>query len=76
MFAVFQSGGKQFVVNEGDVLSVEKVNAEPGQVVLFDRVLLIDAGGLRFDGDYHEMTASGDPFIRTFLLRKDSHDDA
>ncbi len=40
-----------------------------------DRVLLIDAGGLRFSGDYAEMTASDDPFIRTFLLRKDSHDD-
>lgn len=41
-----------------------------------DRVLLIEGGGLRFDGDYHAMTASDDPFIRAFLLRKDSHDDA
>jgi phospholipid/cholesterol/gamma-HCH transport system ATP-binding protein len=40
-----------------------------------DRVLLIDSGGLRFDGDYLQMTASDDPFIRTFLLRKDSYDD-
>lgn len=40
-----------------------------------DRVLLIDAGGLRFNGDYAAMAASDDPFIRTFLLRKDSHDD-
>jgi phospholipid/cholesterol/gamma-HCH transport system ATP-binding protein len=40
-----------------------------------DRVLLIDAGGLRFNGEYAAMTASDDPFIRTFLLRKDSHDD-
>src|SRR5512143_600730 len=35
-----------------------------------DRVLLIDSGGLRFDGDYPQMTASEDPFIRTFLLTK------
>ncbi len=41
-----------------------------------DRVLLIDGGGLRFSGDHADMLASRDPFIRTFLLRKDSHDDA
>jgi phospholipid/cholesterol/gamma-HCH transport system ATP-binding protein len=41
-----------------------------------DRVLLIDGGRLRFDGEYAGMIASRDPFIRTFLLRKDSHDDA
>jgi phospholipid/cholesterol/gamma-HCH transport system ATP-binding protein len=41
-----------------------------------DRVLLIDGGGFRFAGEYAEMVASQDPFIRTFLLRKDSHDDA
>jgi phospholipid/cholesterol/gamma-HCH transport system ATP-binding protein len=41
-----------------------------------DRVLLIDAGGLRFNGEYREMLASDDPFIQTFLLRKDRHDDA
>jgi len=40
-----------------------------------DRVLLIDGGGLRFSGDYAELAASADPFIRTFLLRKESHDD-
>jgi phospholipid/cholesterol/gamma-HCH transport system ATP-binding protein len=41
-----------------------------------DRVLLIDSGGLRFSGDYADLAASDDPFIRTFFLRKDSHDDA
>jgi phospholipid/cholesterol/gamma-HCH transport system ATP-binding protein len=41
-----------------------------------DRVLLIDAGGLRFNGEYREMLASDDPFVQTFLLRKDRHDDA
>jgi phospholipid/cholesterol/gamma-HCH transport system ATP-binding protein len=41
-----------------------------------DRVLLIGDGGFRFAGEYAEMVASPDPFIRTFLLRKDSHDDA
>lgn len=40
-----------------------------------DRVLLIESGQIRFDGEYAEMTASRDPFVRTFLLRKDSHHD-
>jgi phospholipid/cholesterol/gamma-HCH transport system ATP-binding protein len=40
-----------------------------------DRVLLIDAGGLGFSGDYADLAASDDPFIRTFFLRKDQHDD-
>lgn len=41
-----------------------------------DMVLLVDDGGLRFSGDYADLAASDDPFIRTFFLRKDSHDDA
>jgi large subunit ribosomal protein L21 len=42
MFAVIRTGGKQYVVKEGDVLRVEKLGAEAGQAVLFDQVLLID----------------------------------
>ena len=41
-----------------------------------DRVLLLNDGGLRFAGDYAELAASRDEFIRTFFLRKDHHDDA
>jgi phospholipid/cholesterol/gamma-HCH transport system ATP-binding protein len=41
-----------------------------------DRVLLINDGGLRFSGDYADLAAADDPFIRRFLLRKDSHDNA
>lgn len=41
-----------------------------------DRVLLLGDGGLRFSGDYADLAASDDEFIRTFFLRKDHHDDA
>jgi len=41
-----------------------------------DRVLLLNDGGLRFSGDYADLAVADDPFIRTFFLRKDSHDDA
>ncbi len=41
-----------------------------------DRVLVIDGGGLRFSGGSPELAAADDPFIRTFFLKRDSHDDA
>jgi len=44
MFAVIKTGGKQYVVKEGDVLAVETLSAEAGSSFLFDQVLLIDDG--------------------------------
>ncbi len=44
MYAVIKSGGKQYRVKEGDILSVEKLEAEKGQVVDFDQVLLVEDG--------------------------------
>ncbi len=41
MFAVIETGGKQYKVNEGDVIFVEKLNAEEGEKVVFDKVLLV-----------------------------------
>jgi large subunit ribosomal protein L21 len=44
MFAVFQSGGKQHRVTEGDVVQLELLNAEPGEEVVFDKVLMVANG--------------------------------
>ncbi len=44
MFAVFESGGKQHRVAEGEVLRVEKLPAAPGDNIVFDKVLLIADG--------------------------------
>jgi large subunit ribosomal protein L21 len=41
MFAIIKTGGKQYKIQAGDVLSVEKIPAQPGQRVLFNQVLLI-----------------------------------
>jgi len=41
-----------------------------------DEVLVIDSGGLRFAGAAAELAASNDRFVRTFFLKRDSHDDA
>ncbi|MHA1550105.1 MAG: 50S ribosomal protein L21 [Alphaproteobacteria bacterium] len=40
MFAVFKSGGKQYKVQKGDTLALEKLDAE--KTVIFDKVLMID----------------------------------
>ena len=42
MKAIFVTGGKQYYVTEGDVLYVEKINAEVGETVKFDEVLFVD----------------------------------
>lgn len=45
MYAVIETGGKQYRVQEGDVLKVEKLPAEEGAVVEFDRVLTVVNNG-------------------------------
>ena len=41
MFAVVQIGGKQYKVQEGDIIFVEKLNCEEGATVTFDQVLAV-----------------------------------
>lgn len=42
MKAVFETGGKQYYVSEGDVLYVEKLDVEASKDVEFDTVLMVD----------------------------------
>ena len=44
MYAVIETGGKQYKVSEGDVIYVEKLDVEAGAEVSFDKVLLIGEG--------------------------------
>ncbi len=41
MYAVIQTGGKQYRVSEGDILRVELLEKNPKQAVTFDQVLLV-----------------------------------
>ena len=41
MFAVFKTGGKQYRVAAEDVLKVDKVKGEPGEIVEFGEVLVV-----------------------------------
>jgi large subunit ribosomal protein L21 len=44
MYAVFVSGGKQHRVAEGDIVRLELLEAEAGQAIEFDQVLLVSNG--------------------------------
>ena len=44
MYAVFRSGGKQYRAAKGDVLRLEKIEAEEGATIQFDDVLLVGEG--------------------------------
>ena len=44
MYAVIQTGGKQFRVEPGKVVTVEKLQGDVGAKVVFDQVLLVSSG--------------------------------
>jgi large subunit ribosomal protein L21 len=54
MYAVIETGGKQYRVKEGDVIVVEKLKAEVGEKVEFDRVLCLGEG---------DKVAIGQPYL-------------
>ena len=45
MYAIIETGGKQYKVSEGDVLMVEKLDTAEGEAVGFDRVLTVVKDG-------------------------------
>ena len=55
MHAIIETGGKQYKVAEGDTLFIEKLNAEAGEAVTFDKVLAV------VDGD---KATSGTPVVQ------------
>lgn len=44
MYAIIKTGGKQYKVSEGDVITVEKLAANEGEAVVFDEVLTVVEG--------------------------------
>ncbi len=44
MYAVFQSGGKQHRVSEGQIIRLEKLNAEAGKEFEFNQILMVANG--------------------------------
>lgn len=54
MYAIVETGGKQYRVEEGQVLLVEKLEKEVGQPVTFDRVLMIGGESVKVGSPYIE----------------------
>ena len=44
MYAVFQTGGKQYRAKQGDVLKIEKLELDAGSDVAFDHVMMLGEG--------------------------------
>ena len=60
MYAVIKTGGKQYRVQEGDVLRIEKLDAENGKEVTFDEVLMVGEGSsIKAGGDAASATVTG-----------------
>jgi large subunit ribosomal protein L21 len=62
MFAVLLSGAKQYLVKEGDVITVEKLPTPVGQTHTFDKILLVSQDGKSVD--------VGMPFVKTSITAK------
>ena len=54
MYAVIKTGGKQYRVQQGDVIFVEKINSQADEAVTFEEVLLVNDG---------EQTKVGAPIV-------------
>ncbi len=61
MEAVIITGGKQYLVKEGQVLDVEKIEGEPSKEIVFDEVLLVLEG--------KDKLKIGKPFVKNAKVK-------
>ena len=47
MYAIIATGGKQYKVSEGDIITIEKLGVEAGEKVTFDQVLAVGGDELK-----------------------------
>ena len=52
MYAIIETGGKQINVKVGDSIFVEKLEANEGETVTFDKVLLVNGEKLKIGNPY------------------------
>lgn len=45
MYAIIETGGKQYRCSEGDILFIEKLDAQPESTITFDRVMAVGKDG-------------------------------
>ena len=60
MYAIIETGGKQYKVAEGDIVKVEKLGLEAGEKVTFDDVIAVSNEGLKVGDDVKDATVEGE----------------
>lgn len=70
MYAVFETGGKQYKVSKGDVVAVEKLNVADGEKVTFDKVLVVSDDSLIVGAPYIKGAAVTAEVVKTGLSKK------
>ncbi len=51
MYAVVETGGKQYKVSEGEILNVEKLNSNIGDIVNLKALMVVTESGIKFEGE-------------------------
>ena len=65
-YAIFKTGGKQYRIGTGEVLTVEKLEGEAGTKVIFNDVLLVGEGaGVRVAGELKGASVVGEIVAQT-----------
>ena len=59
MYAIIETGGKQYKVSEGDEIKIEKLDSEIGSEITFDKVIAVEDNGLKFGKDVASATVTG-----------------
>jgi large subunit ribosomal protein L21 len=56
MYAIIATGGKQYKVSEGDIITIEKLGVEAGEKVVFDQVIAVSDDSLAVGADVANAT--------------------
>lgn len=71
MYAIVQTGGKQYRVQTGDQIRVEKIEGEPGTEIVLDKILAVaDDGGIKLGTPLVESQVVKATILRTDRNRK------
>ncbi len=70
MYAVIKTGGKQYKVETGDTIQIEKINAEKGDSVTFDEVLFVGGEEYRLGSPRVEGVTVSGKIVRQMRAKK------
>ncbi len=70
MYAIIATGGKQYKVEEGDVIKVEKLGVEDGDSVTFDDVILVSTDNGVVCGDDAKSASVKATVVKTAKAKK------